>query len=169
MRKKTSKNQPSRMLIIAIFAVVLIALVPIITHLMRPNFDVEWLPTTGTQILTNAEMDAILNDDRRDVGVFVYIGMAGCPACVQFEPTLHTTLAEHGLGLRHFQIEDARAENEEVAGEILATISRRARRTWEGGVPVIKLFVGGEIVDYLVGIQSQADITRFFERHGGLE
>ena len=135
------------------------------------NVDADWLPGAGTTIINNEALSDVLNDDRENVGTFVYIGMAGCPACQEFEPILATTLSYLNVGLRHFQMEDALAENEAFASELFDTIVARASRGWGSNptVPVIKLFVEGQIVDYLSGVQQQAEIIQFFERNGGLD
>jgi len=164
------KAQWFRVGFVLVLLALMIATPAFINWLTRRNLDIDWLPTTGTSIITNDEMAQILEDDS-DYGIFIYLGMASCPACQQFEPILHATLAELGLGLRHFQLEDAMDEDQDVATELLAIISERATASWRdrGGVPVIKLFHNGRILDYLVGVQSQEAIINFFERNGGLD
>ena len=163
------KAQLFRVGFVLVLVVVMLLTPMFINWLSRRDLDINWLSTTGTQIITNNEMSEILADNS-DRGFFVYIGRASCPACQQFEPTLHATLAELELGLRHFQFEDALAEDEDVAYELLSTISDLAFASWRdrGGVPVIKLFLNGEIIDYLGGVQPQSVIIDFFKRNGGL-
>lgn len=162
-----------KILVISLVVLVVgMVLVPVISHQITRHrlagIEVNWLPNVGTTILTNQEMLAVLDDDT-ETGFFVYVGMAGCPACQQFEPILDDTLVELGLGLRHFQIEDAMEEDEDVAVAIFEQLDQLGRvRGWEGTVPVIMYFAQGNVLDILSGIQPQEAITRFFERNGGL-
>ena len=127
-----------------------------------------WLPQTGLTYLASEEMEVVLTDNSGE-GIFVYVGTPLCPACQQFEPTLIATLEYLDLGLRYFQFHQAFELNEELTQQIIYEIDDLARpRGWEGGVPVVMLFVNGTVVEVLEGIHSQEEIIEFFERHGGL-
>lgn len=126
---------------------------------------VNWLPEVGLTYIDAHDVVAILLDES-DTGYFVYIGRPTCPFCVQFEPLLLETLTNLDLGLRYFEIDESFATDTDLTNEVLIEIRNRG---WAGGVPVIKFFVEGQIVDSISGVQSVEEVTYFFERNGGLE
>lgn len=170
-KNKKTKSNKSLMIVILVIVVGMI-LAPVIgsqiNRFRLAGAEVDWLPNAGTTIISNEAMVSILDDDS-EVGFFVYVGMASCPACQRFEPILDETLQTLNLGLRHLQMEDMRNEDPDEAQVIISRVQQLANlRGWGGGVPVIMYFVQGNVLDILEGVRTQEEITNFFERNGGL-
>lgn len=95
-----------------------------------------------TQLLENEE------------NAFVYIGTPGCPVCVEFEPILEATLESLEQEIYYFNIDEARAADEDQTFALLESLAIES-------VPTIIYLEAGQVRDKIVGILPTLQLTNF--------
>ena len=109
----------------------------------------------GLQEIGNEEFSEIVTSESLD-GYFVYIGRPTCQYCRIFEPILQETLEDLEITMYYFQTAKARYDDEQTMLALLAPLNIE-------GIPIIVYLVNGSVVDYIIGVHTQAEITAFLE------
>lgn len=138
-----------------IIVAVILTVVVLIGVLVFSNF----LRDPTLYVIGNSEMEAILNEDS-GVGTFVYIGRPTCPVCVKFQPTLERAISDLDQQLPYYETDLANLEDSKRRSEIFDRLD-------VSGVPIMVYIENGQVVDTLIGYQSQDAIHEFFEANGG--
>lgn len=158
------KAQIFRVGFVLVLLLVMIATPIVINRLSNNNEQATPDLVVGLIETSNDEMYRLLNDNS-GVGVFLYVGMSTCPFCQQFEPILNETLEYLGKGLLHYEVDTATLlddDSQMTMVEIMTAMVEQTNWAWEGGVPALIYMVDGEIINFVVGVQSKENIIEFF-------
>ena len=112
-------------------------------------------PVLGLYEISNEEFSEIVTSENVN-GYFVYIGRPTCQYCREIEPILQETLEDLEMTMYYFQTAKARYDDEEKMLALLAPLNI-------DGIPIIVHLVNGRVVDYLIGVHTQAEIIAFIE------
>ena len=91
-------------------------------------------------------------------GTFVYIGRHTCPVCYEFEPILEEALDNLNKELYYYNTHYAREADAERMIELLDSLEVES-------VPTIVYVENGQVIDMLVGLHNEIEITSFFRNN----
>lgn len=94
---------------------------------------------------------------KEDVEIFVYIGRPTCSYCVKSEPWLKSISYEMGKDIFYINIDEISESDHGLLADITKGIYRQA-------TPLFIISKGNEIIDYLEGAGSFADLNNFFRQ-----